>query len=66
VIVGGLASIPGSVVATFLILMIPEVLRFVDLPSVIIGPARQIIYAVLLIVVLMYRPRGLFGRIDLQ
>jgi branched-chain amino acid transport system permease protein len=53
VIVGGIASIGGSVVATFLILIIPELLRFVSLPSSILGPARQIIFAIILLAVLM-------------
>ncbi len=66
VIIGGLASIKGSIVATFLILLIPEVLRFLALPSSLIGPLRQIIYAIILLGILLYRPRGLFGRIDLE
>jgi len=66
VIVGGLASIRGSIVATFIIIIIPELLRLVALPSSILGPARQIIYAVILIAILLLRPKGLFGRIDLE
>ena len=66
VIVGGIASLPGSIVATFVIILIPEIFRFVSLPTSIIGPARQIIYAIILIGMLLYRPRGLLGRIDLE
>ena len=66
VIVGGIASIRGSIFGTFLILLIPEALRFLNLPSAIIGPGRQIIYALVLIGVLLYKPRGLFGRVDLE
>jgi len=65
VIVGGLASVRGSVVATALLILLTESIRFVDLPSSILGPSRLIIYALVLLVILMYRPRGLFGRIDL-
>ncbi len=65
VLVGGLATLKGSIAATVIILLIPEVLRFFALPSSILGPARQIIYALLLILILMYRPRGLFGKVDL-
>ncbi len=66
VIVGGIASVKGSVAASFIIVLIPEILRFFPLPSSIVGPARQIIYAVVLLVILMYRPRGIFGKIDLE
>ncbi len=65
VIVGGIASIKGSIASTFIILLIPELLRFLSLPSTIIGPMRQILYAIILVGILMTRPRGLFGRIDL-
>lgn len=66
VIVGGLGSLKGSIVAGILIIALPELLRFVDLPSAIIGTMRQMIYAVILIVILLYKPRGLFGKIDLD
>lgn len=66
VIVGGIASLPGTIAATFIIILIPEVLRFLSLPSSILGPARQIIYALILIGIIMYKPRGLYGRIDLE
>jgi len=66
VIVGGIASFKGSVIAPFIILLIPEALRFFEMPSSILGPARQIIYALILILILMFRPRGLFGRVDLE
>ena len=65
VIIGGLASIKGTVIATFILFLIPEALRFLALPSSIIGPARQIIYALILLLILLYKPRGIDGRIDL-
>jgi branched-chain amino acid transport system permease protein len=65
-IVGGIASLRGSIVATFVIILIPELLRFLSLPSAILGPMRHIIYAIILLSILLYKPRGLFGRIDLQ
>lgn len=65
-IVGGIASLKGSIVATFIILLIPESLRFLELPSSVVGPGRQILYALILILILLYRSRGIFGRIDLH
>ncbi len=66
VIVGGIASFRGSIAATVILILIPEFLRFLALPSSVIGPARQIIYALILLGILLYRPRGLFGRVDLE
>ncbi len=65
VIIGGIASVRGTVLSAFLIVALSEFLRFIPLPSSIVGPGRQIIYALILIIILMYRPRGLYGRIDL-
>ncbi|MBI2573498.1 branched-chain amino acid ABC transporter permease [Candidatus Woesearchaeota archaeon] len=66
VIVGGLASLRGSIIAPAILILIPEALRFIDMPSSILGPLRQILYALILLGILLYRPRGICGRIDLQ
>ena len=66
VVVGGLASLKGSVAAAVLIIFVAESLRFLSLPADIAGPGRQIIYALVLLGILMFRPRGLFGRVDLK
>jgi branched-chain amino acid transport system permease protein len=65
VIVGGIASMRGSFIAAILLLAIPEALRFIELPSSVLGPLRQIIYAVILLAILMWRPRGIMGKVDL-
>lgn len=66
VIVGGLASLPGTIVATIVLTLIPEALRFVGFPSEILGPMRQIIYALILLLILIYRPRGFWGKVELE
>ncbi|MBT3419497.1 MAG: branched-chain amino acid ABC transporter permease [Candidatus Magasanikbacteria bacterium] len=66
VIVGGLTSLRGSILAAVVIVLLPELLRFLNIPSSIIGPARQMLYAALLLTILLFRPQGFFGRIDLK
>lgn len=66
VMMGGLASMPGTVLATIVIILLPEPLRFIGFPSSILGPMRQMIYAIALIVILYFKPRGFYGRIDLE
>ncbi|MEX2410188.1 MAG: branched-chain amino acid ABC transporter permease [Candidatus Paceibacterota bacterium] len=66
VIIGGMASLKGTVIATFLIVLLPEPLRFIGFPSSIIGPIRQIIYALILILVLIYKPKGFYGKVELE
>lgn len=66
VIVGGVASLKGTLVATVLIIFFQELLKFLDLPLVLIGPSEQIIFATLLLLVLHFKPRGLFGQLELD
>jgi branched-chain amino acid transport system permease protein len=54
VVLGGLGSISGSVVAAVVLTVLPEALRSFD-------RYRMSIYALLLIVLMLTRPSGLFG-----
>jgi len=66
IIIGGLASLRGTVIATIIIILLPEPMRFIGFPSSMIGPMRQIIYAVILLIILIYLPKGLMGKIKLK
>lgn len=66
IIIGGLASLKGTIIATIVLTLLPEPLRFIGFPSSIIGPARQIIYALILLIILIYRPKGFYGKIELE
>jgi len=61
VIFGGMASILGSVVGAVILVVFPELLRFLGMPSSIAAPMRQMIYGLLLIVLMLKRPQGLMG-----
>jgi branched-chain amino acid transport system permease protein len=65
VIIGGLASLEGTILATIILVLLPEPLRFIGFPSSIVGPARQILYAFLLLLILIYKPKGFYGRVSL-
>jgi len=66
VMIGGLASLKGTVIATIILVLLPEPLRFIGLPSAIVGPLRQLIYALLLLLILIYKPKGFFGKVKLE
>jgi len=61
VIVGGSGSIAGSVVGAILLVVLPEALRFLGLPSSIAANVRQIVYGALLVAFMMFRPQGILG-----
>jgi branched-chain amino acid transport system permease protein len=65
VIIGGAGSIWGPAVGAMLLVIFPEVLRYLGLPNSVAANWRQILYGVLLIVMMLTRPRGLFGRFNL-
>ena len=64
-IVGGLASVKGSAIGATILFLIPEPLRFIGFPSSLVGPLREMIFALILLLILLYRPKGLFGKVDL-
>ena len=62
VIIGGAGSRWGPVVGAVVLVTLPEALRFVGLPSSVAANLRQIFYGVLLVGMMIVRPRGLVGR----
>ena len=62
IIIGGLASGVGSIVGALILLSLPEILRFVGLPYETAAQLQQIIYGLALILIMVYKPRGLFGK----
>ncbi len=65
IIMGGLASISGSVIGATVLILLPEILRFVGLPSDIAAQMRQAIFGLLLILLMLYRPQGIIGEFKL-
>ena len=59
VVLGGLGSLSGSVIAAFLLAIISTLLQ--PFPGV-----RMILYALLLIVIMIFRPQGLLGNRELS
>ncbi|MEQ1722650.1 MAG: branched-chain amino acid ABC transporter permease [Pseudobdellovibrio sp.] len=62
-VLGGLGSLSGSIVAALILTFLPEALRSVQSGSI---DLRMIIYPILLIVMMIVRPQGLFGRKELS
>ena len=65
VVLGGLGSISGAVLAAIILTFLPEGLR--DVKDLIPGgrDPRMVIYALMLIVLMLTRPQGLLGRREL-
>lgn len=54
VVLGGLGSIPGSIVGAVILTLAPELLRF-------LSNYRMLIFGALMVVMMIYRPQGFWG-----
>lgn len=62
VVLGGQERLAGPLVGSFILLALPEALKFLAIPDSIAAPMRQGIYGVLLILFMYFRPGGILGR----
>jgi len=62
VVFGGMGSLKGSFVGAAILVIFPELLRFLGMPSGIAAPTRQMIYGLLLVMLMIRRPQGLMGK----
>lgn len=62
VIVGGMASFWGSIAGAAIMILLSEALRFLGLPSEIVGAGRFALFGLILILFMLFRPHGLFGQ----
>lgn len=60
VVVGSPGSFWGCLAATVFLVLLPEPLRFLDLPSSILGPMRQLLHSVVLLAVVWINRKRLF------
>lgn len=63
VVLGGMGSVSGSIVAAFLLTLLPEALR--PLQEITHVDLRMVIYSLVLILMMLLRPKGMFGRKEL-
>ena len=61
VIIGGAGNLKGSIVGAIVLVMLPEILRFVGLPNSVAANIRQMLYGGLLVVFMLWRPQGFIG-----
>lgn len=61
VLVGGVGNFRGPIVGAFVLIAIPELLRFLALPDSIAAEVRLMVYGLFLIVMMHARPQGLAG-----
>jgi branched-chain amino acid transport system permease protein len=53
-------------VGAAVLIIIPEMLRFLGMPNAIAANMRQILYGALLVIMMLFRPRGLIREYELK
>ena len=64
VFVGGSRSLWGAMVGPAVLLLFPEIFRFVGQTSLPIAFIQQLLYGLLLVLLMLFRPEGLVGRLQ--
>ena len=65
-IAGGLASISGSILGVVVISLLLSAIQFVftNISPELIGAMRQMLLMLILLLILIYKPRGMLGKVD--
>lgn len=66
VMVGGVGNFRGPLVGALILLAIPEGLRFLAIPDMLAANLRLMIYGLLLVVIVHFRPQGLAGNYRIE
>lgn len=64
--IGGIGNVRGPVLGAVFVVLLPEILRFVGLPDAFAANLRQVIYGLALILVMYFRPQGVWGETVLK
>jgi len=64
-IIGGLASLPGAVLGVIIVSTFSELTRWIVVNPTLIGPIRSMTLALIVILFLIYKPRGIWGKADI-
>jgi branched-chain amino acid transport system permease protein len=66
VIVGGSGRLTGSIIGSILLVSLPELLRFLDIPNALAANLRQCLYGGLLVLFVMFLPKGIWGEFSFR
>lgn len=62
IVVGGTGNLKGPLVGALTLIAIPEILRLLELPGSVAANVRLLVYGLLLVLLMLWRPQGIAGR----
>lgn len=66
VLVGGLGNFRGPIVGAAVMLLIPEILRFLSIPDTVAANVRLLLFGLLLVLIVRLRPQGIAGEYRIE
>lgn len=66
VLIGGAGRIIGPVTGAIVYILLPELLKFMQMPDRIAANMRMILFGLLLVLIVRFRPKGIFGKYLIQ
>ena len=61
VVIGGIGTIQGPILGGFFYVLLSELLRFLPMQSQLVAALAKVTYAFVVMLVMIYSPRGIFG-----
>lgn len=62
VIFGGGGNFWGPIIGTAILYSLSEIPRFLPFPPAVLGPMRWLFYAIILVIIVIFKPTGLMGK----
>lgn len=66
VLIGGAGRVIGPVTGVVIYILLPELLKFVQMPDGIAANMRMILFGLLLVLIVRFKPKGIFGKYLIQ
>ena len=64
--IGGSGNIKGPIIGTIVMVILPEILRFLQIPDTIAPNVRMMIYALALIIIMRFKINGIAGEYEFK
>lgn len=65
-VIGGLGSFRGAIAGMIILYFLSESVRFLPISPSYLGPLRLALFSFLLLCMVLFRPKGIFGRVQLE
>jgi branched-chain amino acid transport system permease protein len=62
VIIGGAGNLRGPIIGAVILVLVPELLRFLHMPDAVAANLRQVIYGLMMVLMMRFRPQGVAGK----